>query len=118
MAASASQMVGGAQMRLRILEAEDESQARRWYTQMLQSALDRGRAWEVGRLGQEAFYSANGRPAIAMLQDQFLAHITTDDSREDAEAMIRLVGTAIRTSRELPDGAEGYCPPLLSNESP
>ncbi len=115
MAAGATQMVGGATMRLRILRADDETQAQQWYTLMLQQALDRGRAWEVPRLGAKAFFSENGGPAIAMLQDEFLAHITTDEEREDAEAIMRLVGTEIRITRDLPDDPEGHCPPLVES---
>jgi len=113
MAVGATQMVGGAKMRLNILQAEDEAQARQWYTLMLQRALEKGRAWEVPRLGEKAFYAANGGPAVGMLQDTFVAHVTTDDAREDTEAIMRLVGTEIRITRELPDDAEGYCPPLV-----
>ncbi|MGI5817029.1 MAG: DUF6599 family protein [Armatimonadota bacterium] len=112
MAAGANQAVGDAQMTLRIIEAADEAEALRWYTLLLQRALERGRAWEIARLGQEAFFSRNGGPAVIMLQDQFLAHLTTTGERDDAESVMRLVGTAIRTTRPLPDSPEGYCPPF------
>lgn len=113
MAAGATQLVGEARMRLQIMEAADEEEARRWYTLLLQRALEGGRAWQVPRLGEEGFFSRNGGPAVGMLQDRFVVHLVTDGARDDTEAIMRLVGTAIRITRELPDDAEGYCPPLL-----
>jgi len=118
MAAGASKMVGDAQMRVRIMEAPDEATARRWYTALLQRSLERGRAWEVARLGDEAFYMRNGSPAVVMLEDRFLAHVGTEGARDDAVAIMRLVGTAIRITQPLPDDADGYCPPLRVLHSP
>jgi hypothetical protein len=112
MAAGARQMVGGAQMRLRIMEAPDETGARRWYTALLDRWLQRGKALEVPKMGQQAFFARNGGPATGMLQDRFVVHLTTDGSREDAEAIMRLVGTVIRITRPLPDDANETCPPL------
>lgn len=118
MAAGAERTVGGAHMRLRVIEAEDEAQAREWYTIILQRALDHGQAWEVPRLGDEAFFARDDRPALAMLEGPFLSHLTTDGSRNDAEAVMRLVGTSIRTTRPLPDSVEGACPILTPADSP
>ncbi|MGM0491843.1 MAG: DUF6599 family protein [Armatimonadota bacterium] len=114
MALGARQEVGAAMMRLQVLEAEDEAQARRWYTMMLQEALRRGRAWEIERLGDEAFFSGNGpgRRGVGMLQDTFVVHLSTDQSHDDAVSIARLVGTEIRITRQLPGEPEGYCPPL------
>lgn len=114
MALGTTQEVGAATMRLQVLEADDEAQARRWYTMMLEEALQRGRAWEIERLGEEAFFSSNGpgRRGVGMLQDRFVVHLSTDQSREDAVAIARLVGTQIRITRQLPDDPEGDCPPL------
>ncbi|MBD3291403.1 MAG: hypothetical protein GF393_00655 [Armatimonadia bacterium] len=117
MAASVTQMVGGAQMRLRIMEAPDEETGAWWYTMLLQQSLDRGRAWEVNELGDEAFHAGNGRPSVVMLQDRYLAHLSTDGVREDAVAMMRLVGTAIRITRPLPDDTDGFCPALTGSDA-
>lgn len=118
MAAGATRTLGGAEMQLRIMEAADEETARRWYTELLRGSLRRGRAWEVTRLGEEAFSAGNGDPAVAMLQDQFLAHLTTNGERKDALGIMRLVGTAIRITRPLPDDADEYCPPGIGAEAP
>ncbi len=106
MAAGAGRLVGEANVQVRVMEAADGVEALRWYTRLLQEALRRGAAWEVARLGEEAFFASNGRPAVGMLQDQFVAHLTTKGTRTDAEAIMRLVGTAIRTTRPLPGDAE------------
>ncbi len=118
MAAGARRVVGAAHVRVRVMEAGDATEARRWYTRLLQQALDHGTAWEVARLGDEAFFAGNGRPAVGMLQDQFVAHLTTDGGRKDAEAIMRLVGTAIRTTRPLPGDAEQGCHTPESSDIP
>lgn len=118
MAASARQMVGAADMRLRIMEAPDAAEARRWYTRLLQRSLERGRAWEVPRLGEEAFFADNGRPSMGTLQDQYVAYLTTSGKRSDAEAIMRLVGTQIRITRPLPGDADGLCRTPFASDPP
>jgi len=51
---------------------------------------------------QEAFASRNGScPVMVTRQDQFLGWVCGDPVGNDAEALLRLLGTAIRTSRPL-----------------
>ncbi len=114
MAAAARQMVGSAHMRLRVMRAPDRGKAQRWYTLMLERTLDRARAWDAPNMGSEGFYSANGESAVGIVQDEFVAFLTTDGSLDEAEAIMRLVGTAIRITRPLPGDADDACPPNVS----
>ncbi|NLO04203.1 MAG: hypothetical protein GX131_00100 [candidate division WS1 bacterium] len=115
MAAAVRREIGKAQMRVRVIPAADEDEAARLYTEALGRGLERGQAWDVPRLGEEAFRSElDGDLWLVMLQDSFLVDLTSDGEMSDAEAVMRLMGTAVRVSRPLPGDVIGpLCLPAI-----
>lgn len=90
------------QVELAVADVGSEAQALRLYTDLLERTMAQARAYEVPRLGQEAFAARNGDcPVMVTRQDQFLGWVCGDPVGNDAEALLRLLGTAIRTSRPL-----------------
>lgn len=86
-----------------VADVGTEAHALSMYTDLLQRTMATERAYEVARLGQEAFSSRDrGCPIMVMRQDHFLGWVCGDPVGNDAEALLRLLGTAIRTSRPLP----------------
>jgi hypothetical protein len=116
MATVTEALVGEADVRVQVMEATDAAQARLWYTRLLQEALDRGEVREAAELGEEGYFSANGGRKVGMLQDQFVTHVWTNGTRLEAEAVMRVIGTAIRITRPLPGDEETACPPETQAE--
>ncbi|HCA46518.1 MAG TPA: hypothetical protein DEP45_03885 [Armatimonadetes bacterium] len=112
MAAMTEALVGEADVRVQVMEARDLAEARVWYTRLLEVALEEGEVREAADLGVEGYFTANGGRRAGMLQDQFVAHLWTNGTRLEAEAIMRLVGTAIRITRPLPGDEERECPPM------
>ncbi|MGC9320599.1 MAG: DUF6599 family protein, partial [Armatimonadota bacterium] len=103
MALTVEHLLGTRRIRVTVMQVEDQAAARLHYTLLLQHTLQAARVREVRQLGEEAFISRlDDSAAIGMRQDEFLAYVTGIPDRDDAEAVMRLVGTAIRTSRPLP----------------
>ncbi|MEA3400848.1 MAG: DUF6599 family protein [Armatimonadota bacterium] len=103
-ALSVEHLLGTKLIRLTVMQAEDVTGARRYYTLLLQQALQADKVREMRRLGEEAFVTRrDDAPAIGMRQDEFVAYVTDVPNLVDGEAIMRMVGTAIRTSRPLPE---------------
>lgn len=86
-----------------VADVGSEAAALALYTRVLESTMASVRTFEVPRLGQEAFACRTGRcPVMVMRQDEFLGWVCGDSAAHDAEPLLRLLGTAIRTSRPLP----------------
>lgn len=86
-----------------VADVKTEARALALYTDLLERTLATGRVYEVPRLGQEAFkFRERGCPIMVMRQDEFLSWVCGEPVGDDAEALLRLLGTAIRTSRPLP----------------
>ncbi len=100
-------MMGASQMRVEVIQADAPTQAAHYYTLLLERVLRNGRALELRDLGEEAFVTRNGAATMAMLEDEFLVHISGDASSDDTEAVLRLVGTLVRISPPLPEVRQG-----------
>lgn len=95
--------IGAQPVSVLIIEAANKAEARRWYAAMLAEVLKHGPAYEMLELGEEAFWTQLGTGVtVGMCQDEFLVRISAAPRLNDAEALARLVGSAIRTSRPLP----------------
>ncbi len=104
MTLSVTHTLGRARIVVHALQAESERDAREYYTRLLQQAMKSGRAFNITDLGEEAFAAENtDRVTMAIRQDQFVAYIADGTNREDAEAVLRLLGIAVRTSEPLPE---------------
>ena len=95
--------LGRSTLTIQTIEMENSDVAALAFEEMLEQALEVGRAWTVHLLGEDAFAAQDGGFNMAMRQDQFLVHIFGDLEREDAETALRLVGTYIRITRPLPE---------------
>ncbi len=95
--------IGSQPVSILVIEAADGVEARQWYGAMLARVIERGRAYEMRELGEEAFWAQldNG-VTVGMRQDEFLVQVSAAPRLNDAEALARLLGVAIRTSRPLP----------------
>ncbi len=94
--------VGRSSLVIRAIDASSSDDAERLLSLLLQHKLEIGRAWEAHELGEEAFSARDGDFSMAMRQDEFLIHVSTDAEEKDAQTALRLIGTMIRTTRPLP----------------
>ncbi len=95
--------IGLRRVSIEVIDARDDAQARRWYTAILSGVIERTGAFAIDGLGQEGFGARlDSGWSVGVVQDQFIACVSGAPERSDAEALARLVGVAIRTSRPLP----------------
>ena len=101
--------VGDRPLTISVIECADAMEARETCTRFLNVALQEGRALELSGVGEEGFAGSgsDGLVCAAMWQDEFVAVATGDVSSADAEAMLRIVGMRIRTTRPLPQITSG-----------
>lgn len=101
-ALTVSRMLGDTRIELTIIPSVTVARARAVYTMVLRQQMQRGRAFEAPRLGEEAFVVRDGGAVcLGMRQDEYVTCVSAG-SRRNAEAVVRLIGSAIRTSRPLP----------------
>ena len=96
--------VGDRPLTISVIECADAVAARETWTRFLNVALQEGRALEMPGVGEEGFTGSgsDGLVCAAMWQDQFVAMATGDVNSVDTEAILRIVGMRIRTTRPLP----------------
>ncbi len=96
--------VGAAPIAVTILELEDPAEAARSYTLMLERAMGEATVYAIDRLGEEAFrFRTGGGHVVGMRQDEYVAYVDGAARPQVAEGVMRLIGSAIRTSRPLPE---------------
>lgn len=101
--------IGDQPLTISVVECADAQAAREIWTQLLNAALRRGRTIELPDVAAEGFTggASGGRICAAIWQDEFVVIATGDTSREDAEALLRIVSVHIRTTRPLPHITSG-----------
>lgn len=99
--------LGDQPVRLVAVQARDSKQAREDYRRLLAHLQQEAEMVPLQALGEQAFLVQHPRYGlcVGMLQDEFVAAALGTPSPQDAEALMRLVGTRIRTTRPLPTTA-------------
>jgi len=105
----ATRKIGDQLLTISVVECADEVAARETWTRLLNVALREGPARELSGVGEEGFTGSGGDGLVcaAIWQDEFVAVATGAVSGADAEALLRIVGMRIRTTRPLPHVASG-----------
>ncbi len=108
MALIVSHDIGLEPVSVQVIDAGDPERARRWYTDILARVIERTGAFAIAGLGEEGFGARlESGWAAGIVQDQYVGYVSGASDRNDAEALARLVGVAIRTTRPLPRVSSG-----------